>query len=107
VKLLGGGSLNGIPVVSNRKFAAQVRLRFDEVALISGLVAHGDIRTMSGYPGLINIPVLSAALGNVTKDVEDGEIILLIKPKLLSLPSSELVTHEIWLGSETRPRMPM
>lgn len=107
VKLLAGGSLNGIPVVSNRKFAAQVRLRFDEVALISGLVAHGDIRTMSGYPGLINVPVLSAALGNVTKDLEDGEILLLLKPTLLSLPSSELVTHQIWLGSETRPRMPM
>jgi len=107
VKLLTGGSLNGIPVVSNRKFAAQVRLRFDEVALISGLVSHGDIRTMSGPPGLINIPILAAALGNVTKDIEDAEILLLLKPTLLSLPSSELVTHEIWLGSETRPRIPM
>lgn len=106
-KLLGSGSLNGIPVISNRKFATQARLQFDQVALISGLVTHSDIQTLAGPAGILNIPVLGPLLGKDTRSVDDVDIILLIRPTLLTLPSSELTTRDIWLGSETRPRIPL
>jgi general secretion pathway protein D len=107
-KLLGAESLNGIPVISNRKFATRARLRFDEAAVIAGLVTDNDFRTLSGPAGLLNIPVLGAALGQYSRTRDDVELLLVIRPRLVTLPASEVVqTREIWLGTESRPRIPL
>ena len=106
-KVLGGGSLNGIPVISNRKFATRVRLRFDEAAVIAGLVTRNDLVTLSGPAGLLNIPVLGTVLGQTNWSKDDVQVLLVMTPRLLTLPPSEVVTREIWVGSESRPRLPM
>jgi hypothetical protein len=106
-KILGTGSLNGIPIISNRRFATRVRLRFDEAAVIGGLMTRNDLQTLSGPAGLLNIPVLGPVLGRGTWIHDDIQVLLVIKPQLLTLPPSELVTNSIWLGSETRPRIPL
>jgi hypothetical protein len=106
-KLLGAGSLNGIPVISNRRFATQVRLGFDETAIVSGLVTQNDIRTLSGPAGLLNIPVLGGLLGQTSWTKDDVQLLLTIRPKLLTLPPTEVVTRPIWTGTESRTRIPM
>ena len=106
-KLLGAGSLNGIPVISNRKFATRARLRFDEAAVISGLVTRNDIVTLSGPAGLLNIPVLGTVLGQTNWSKDDVQVLLVMRPRLLTLPPTEVTTREIWVGSESRPRIPM
>ena len=106
-KMLGAGSLNGIPVISNRKFTTRARLSFDEAAVISGLVTRNDFVTLSGPAGLLNIPVLGTVLGQSNWSKDDVQILLVMRPRLVTLPPSEVVTREIWLGSESRPRIPM
>jgi general secretion pathway protein D len=106
-KILAGGSLNGIPIVSNRKFVTRVRLRFDEAAVISGLVTRNDLVTLSGPAGLVNIPFIGPALGQTNWTKDDVQLLVVLKPRLLSTPPTELVTREIWVGSESRPRIPM
>jgi hypothetical protein len=106
-KLLGGGSLNGIPVISNRKFATRARLRFDEAAVIAGLVGRNHVKTLSGPAGLINIPVLGTVLGQTNWSNDDMQLLLVIRPRLLTLPPTEMVTRELWIGSESRPRIPL
>jgi general secretion pathway protein D len=106
-KLLGAESLNGIPVISNRRFATQVRLRFDEAAIISGLVSKNQFKTMSGPAGLLNIPVIGTILGTSNWTNDDVQLLLVIKPHLISTPPSELATRDIWIGSESRPRIPL
>jgi type II secretory pathway component GspD/PulD (secretin) len=106
-KILAGGSLNGIPIVSNRKFVTRVRLRFDEAAVISGLVTRNDLVTLSGPAGLVYIPFIGPALGQTNWTKDDVQLLVVLKPRLLSTPPTELVTREIWVGSESRPRIPM
>ncbi len=106
-KLLGNGSLNGIPVISNRKFVAQVRMRFDESAVISGLVSRTDARSLSGPAGLLSLPGFAALLGSDTRAVDEVELVLVLTPRLLNTPPTEFATREIWLGSESRPRIPL
>ena len=106
-KLLGAGSLNGIPVISNRKFATRVRLRFDEAAIISGLVTQNDVRTLSGPAGLLNIPVLGGLLGQTDRTKDDIQVLLSIRPVLLTAPPTEASTRPIWTGTEVRNRIPM
>jgi Flp pilus assembly secretin CpaC len=106
-KLLGAGSLNGIPIISNRKFATRARLRFDEAAVISGLVGRNDFRTNSGLAGVSSLPVLGPLLSQTNWQKDDVQLLLVIKPRLLTLPPSEMTTREIWIGSESRPRIPL
>lgn len=106
-KLLGGASLNGIPIIANRKFQTRARLVFGEAAVISGLVSRNDFRTLSGPAGLLSMPVLGAVLGQRNLSKDDIQVLLVIKPRLLSLPPTEATTREIWVGSESRPRIPL
>jgi Flp pilus assembly secretin CpaC len=103
-KLLGSQSLNGIPVISNRKFASRVRLLFNESAIIGGLVTSSEVRSIAGIAGLSGLPVLGYLTSQTTKDKEQTEGLLVIKPRLLSLPPSESQTPAIWIGAESRLR---
>jgi type II secretory pathway component GspD/PulD (secretin) len=106
-KVLGTTSFNGIPVIGNRKFANHVRLSFDQTAVIAGLVNDTAATSLSGLAGVINIPALGPLLGRTKKDKDQGEILLSIKPRLLSVPPSETVPREIFIGAESRLLTPM
>jgi general secretion pathway protein D len=100
-KLLGSQSFNGIPVITNRKFTTQVRLGFDQSAVIAGLVNNTRSTSATGIPGL------GPFLGRITKDTDQGELLLTIKPRLMSLPPTEVVTRPIFIGAESRMLTPM
>lgn len=106
-KLLGTTSFNGIPVIGNRKFQTQVRLGFNQSAVIAGLVNNTRSTVVSGFPGILRIPILGTLLSRTTKETDEGEILLIIKPRLLSLPPTEVVTRSIFIGAETRLLTPM
>jgi general secretion pathway protein D len=106
-KVLGTQSFNGIPVIGNRKFTTRVRLGFDQTAIVAGLVNDTESIEKSGLPGVLNIPVLGTAFGRTQKNRDKGEILLLIKPRLLSLPPSEILSKEIFIGAESRLLTPM
>ena len=106
-KLLTGESFNGIPVISNKKFANRVRLRFDQSAVIAGLVSKSHSRTYSGFPLLDGVPFLGGLLGRTSKIVDDSQLLLILTPRLLDLPASEIVVKDMWIGSETRPLSPI
>jgi general secretion pathway protein D len=106
-KVLGSASFNGIPVIGNRKFTTRVRLQFNQSAVVAGLLNDTEARSVSGLAGTIGIPVLGPLLGRTTTDKDKGEILLTIKPRLLSAPTSENITREIFIGSEARLLTPM
>jgi general secretion pathway protein D len=106
-KTLGAGSFNGIPVISNRKFANRVRLRFDESAVIGGLMSSTEARTLSGIAGLSGLPILGPLLSRNTRDKDDTQVLVVIHPKLLSLPPGETATPEIYIGTESRLSSPL
>lgn len=106
-KVLGSVTFNGIPVIGGRKFKTQVRLQFDQAAVVAGLVNNTEARTISGLAGAISIPVLGPLLGSTTTDRDQGEVLLTIKPRLLSQPASENVTRQVFIGAESRLLTPM
>ena len=98
-KLLTGQQVSGIPVISNRKLVTQVRLVNGEWAVIAGLVSASDIRTISGL-------VWGPLPGVRTRDRSSSEVLILVKIEPVNLPQ-ERVPPTVWLGSESRPRIPM
>src|SRR5690606_28856269 len=47
-RLLAGGAVNGVPILSNREMASQVRLEEGEVALLSGIAVREERLSGSG-----------------------------------------------------------
>jgi general secretion pathway protein D len=83
---------------------SQVRLRNGEWAVIAGLMSASQARTISGLAGLSRVPLLGPLLGQNTRDKSETQVLVVIKPALLSLPPSEAATHVVPLGTEQRPR---
>jgi len=105
-KVLGGQSINGIPVISNRKLQSKVRLREGQWGVLAGLVNISDTRTVSGFPFLSRLPLVGRLFRQNTRSSESTELLLLLKPRLISPPpvSPAPLMH---LGSESRLRIPL
>ena len=99
-KLLGSQAVDGIPIISNRKFQSKIRVATGEWAVVAGLMTDSDATTISGIPGLSTIPFLRKN----DRNRSHGDTLIVLKPHLLSLPPTEQVTKPAWVGSETRPR---
>ena len=106
-KLLAGAQINGIPILTNRKFASTVRLTNGEWALISGVGAASRTLTTAGPAGLARLPLIGRLFRRNTVEFDESETVVLLRPRLLGLPASEEWTREIRLGSETYPRIPL
>jgi type II secretory pathway component HofQ len=99
-KLLGASAIDGIPIVSSRKFESKLRLVNGEWAVLAGLVDEEDVKAITGIPGLMAIPLLRKN----TRSQSHSETMILLKPHLLNLPPTEATTVIDWIGTETRPR---
>jgi general secretion pathway protein D len=106
-KVVTGQSLNGIPIISNRKLATKVRLREGESAVVAGLLNTNQARTIGGVAGLSNIPVLGELVRKTDKQLQTTQVLLVIKPTLLDLPPDQFVTPTIFTGPDTRPITPL
>ena len=106
-KVVSGQSLNGIPIISNRKLATKLRLREGESAVVAGLLTSSQARTVGGIAGVSNIPVLGELFRQTDKEVQTTEVLLVIKPSLLNLPADQFATPTIFTGSNARPITPL
>lgn len=97
-KLLSGSTADNIPIISNRKFTVQVRMKFGESAVVAGLVQDSVSRTDSGLPLLNWIPMLHTQ----TESRKSGRFLLVLRPTLLRLPPSEFPSFSVWSGTEVR-----
>jgi general secretion pathway protein D len=95
IRSLSSTSLNGVPVISNRQFSGTVRLREGEQAGLAGMVSRSEQRSLSGLPGVGNLPILRHALGNENKNLTEDEILVVITPHIVRSP--ETVPSELWL----------
>lgn len=106
-KALTAQAFNDIPVIANRKLQSEVRLRQGEWAVIAGLMSASQARTISGLAGLSRVPLLGAVLSQNTRDNNEDQVLVVIKPAILSLPPSESATRLVPVGTEQRPRIPL
>jgi len=106
-KLLTGGSNNGIPIVSNRAVKSNVRIAAGQWAVLAGLLDTNDAVTLSGLAGTSRIPFLSALTRTRTKTTSNDQVLILLRPRIVSLPPDQFPTRAYRLGSESRPMIPL
>jgi general secretion pathway protein D len=106
-QVLTGASINGLPVISNRAVKNVTTLRFGEWSVIAGLLTTDEARTLSGLAGLNRIPFLGPLTNTHTRDIQRDQVIILLRPILLSPPPGEMNLRSFFTGSENRPLTPL
>ena len=106
-KVLAGSSFNGIPVISSRVIKNKADLRFGEWAAVAGLVDRDQARTIAGLAGVTRIPFLGPLTSLHTKSSDDGQVLILIRPQLITLPPGASAAHTFRMGGDNRPITPL
>jgi Flp pilus assembly secretin CpaC len=101
IKSLTGSNINGIPVISNRTVMQTVRLKEDETSLITGLLSDNETKTLSGIPGLAQLPGIGYAFGTRNNSYSNDELLFLITPRRVRSPFHESRTIYAGTGEST------
>ena len=74
------------PVIGQRSNIADIRLREGEVNILGGLSQTQESMTLSGIPGLVNIPILGRLLGSEHNDKIRGDLMIALVPHIVRTP---------------------
>jgi len=84
----GQSNIGGIsqPVIGQRKIEHEIRLKEGEVNLLGGMMEDTQTQSMSGYPGLSQIPFLKYFFGQDTRDHRENELVFALIPHIVRGP---------------------
>jgi general secretion pathway protein D len=101
--VLGTSTANSNPVISTRKLQGTSRVAFGEYAVIAGLASVNVGNQTSGIPFLSRIPGIGRMFRHTVKSKDSSEVLIVLKPHLISDPPWERPPSEMWTGTETVP----
>ena len=82
IQALQGASLNGLPVLTNRSYSADLHLVNGASALVVGNLSRQESNAVSGTPGLSELPGFTA-LSSTTKEYDVANLAILVTPHVL------------------------
>jgi Flp pilus assembly secretin CpaC len=91
---LGGGIViagQEYPTFGSRNVTTRLRLREGESSLLAGLLREDDRRILTGFPGLLRIPVIKQLFSANNTQITQTDIIMLLTPRIVR-------THELTPG---------
>ena len=98
IRALGGARLNGVPVISNRQYKGSITLKNGEPAVVAGTISRTEQRSLSGIPGLGQVPGLNKVMATNTREEDDDELLIVITPHVISRGEAN-PGSEIWMSA--------
>jgi len=77
-----------LPSFGSRKVHTKLRLRDGESNLLAGLLREDERRSLTGFPGILRLPVLRHLFANNNNSIGQTDIVMLLTPRLVR-------THEL------------
>ena len=84
IRALAGNNVNGIPVITNRTVSQTVRLKEGQPSIVAGLLDNEETKSLSGIPGLANLPGIGYAFGQRNNTLTDTELLIVVTPRRMS-----------------------
>jgi general secretion pathway protein D len=81
----GQSNIGGIsqPIIGQRKIEHEIRLKDGEANLLGGILEDQQTKSLSGIPGLAQIPILKYLFGQTQQDHRENEIVFAIIPHII------------------------
>jgi general secretion pathway protein D len=98
----GTSNIGGIsqPIIGQRKIEHTIRLRDGEVSLLGGMLENEQTRSLSGIPGLSQIPILRYLFGQTNTENSQNEIVFVLIPHIVrELEVSDMNERAIAVGT--------
>lgn len=93
---LGATTLNGIPDITTRSFKGDITVRDGEQSVVAGVITDQEQRATTGYPGLGQVPGVSAVLNSNTKDRPHQEVLIVVTPHVVRKPFRDQGSSVVW-----------
>jgi general secretion pathway protein D len=77
-----GGNVTA-PSFITRNFTGRLRLRDGESNLLAGLLRDDDRKSLTGFPGLVRVPVLKDLFAANDKTISQTDIVMLLTPRII------------------------
>ncbi len=102
----GTSTIGGIqqPIISQRKIEHEIRLKEGEVSVLGGLFQRIDSRTLNGWPGLANVPIMRYLFSTDNVDHQEDEVLIVLIPRIVRMPEwTRENLRALYSGTETYP----
>jgi general secretion pathway protein D len=96
-QVTGTATIGGIqqPIIGQNKIEHDIRLRDGEVNILGGLFTKTDSKTVNGWPGLAQIPLMKYLFSENKTERAENDILIVLIPRIVRLPD--------WARSDLRP----
>jgi general secretion pathway protein D len=98
----GTSNIGGIsqPVIGQRKIEHEIRLKEGEVNVMGGMLEDSQTKSLSGIPGLSQIPILKYLFGQTNTEHSESEIVFVLIPHIVrSAEISEMNQQALEIGT--------
>jgi general secretion pathway protein D len=98
----GQSNIGGIsqPIIGQRKIEHEIRLKEGEVNLLGGMLEDQQTKSLSGIPGLSQIPILRYLFGQTNTEHRENEIVFALVPHIIrGQEISELNERALQVGT--------
>jgi general secretion pathway protein D len=96
-QVTGTATIGGIqqPIIGQNKIEHDIRLREGEVNILGGLFTKTDSKTVNGWPGLAQIPLMKYLFADNKVEHTQNDILIVLTPRIVRLPD--------WTRGDLRP----
>ncbi len=77
-----------LPSFSTRKVGTKLRLRDGESNLLAGLLREDERKSLTGFPGVMRLPIVRQLFSNNDTNIKQTDIVMLLTPRIVR-------THEL------------
>jgi general secretion pathway protein D len=93
---LGPATLNNIPSLTNRSFKGNITVKEGEPSVITGAVNDQELRSLSGYPAIGQLPLLRSIISTNSNQRTHNQILIVVTPRVVRYPIRDEGTGTIW-----------
>jgi general secretion pathway protein D len=91
-----------LPSFFSRKVATKLRLRDGESNLLAGLLREDERRSLTGFPGVMRLPIVRQLFSNNDNVIKQTDIVMLLTPRIIrthDLTAQDL--SPIYIGTQS------
>ena len=92
------------PVIAQNKTQEEIRLKEGEVSILAGLIQRIDTKTLNGWPGVANVPIMRYLFSAELREIQDSEVLIVLTPRIVRMPEwTKANLRGLFSGTDTFP----